>query len=224
MSRIIRKQSSSPLALQATVEVKNNIRFILRERGKLVRQQESHNIWLNLGREYLASLIQYAAFGNGFSPDIPVIDYRIKYMGLGIGGTRQLALPTANTPPLGVSYPGSNTQVDTNPTVLQLERPVRLSGSASPYSSPVGGDVWLGQIGAPAIQVATTQVTFSRLFLETEISYNPFLTVPLSEIMLFTANAHPELAQGGGGVAYDTFDTLSKTVAVNLQIDWTILF
>jgi hypothetical protein len=202
----------------ATVEVRNNIVMTMRERGKVFARRESHNIWLNLGREYLASLIAYTSFG----PPVPERNDRIQYMGLGIGGTRQLALSTANSPPLSTSYPGSNLNTDTDPTITMLERPVRISGSSSPYPG-LGGDVWLAQVQAPATHSTATQVTFNVLFQDTDVSYSPFLTVPLSEIMLFTASASPGV-YNNIGVAYDTFDTISKTNAFDLEVAWTVRF
>src|SRR5258706_2181307 len=112
-----------------TVEVKNNLFLTARERGKIVARREGHNIWLNLGREYLASFIAYASF----APLATEREDRIRYMGLGVGGTRQSALAVANGPPIGTAYPGSNSQQDTDPTVVRLERPVRIAGSAVPY-------------------------------------------------------------------------------------------
>jgi hypothetical protein len=200
------------------ITVKSNLILTARDRGKIVARRKGHNIWLNLGREYLASLIAYASFG----PDTPERNDRIKSMGVGIGGTRQLALTTANSPPLSVSYPGSNIQTDTDPTVVGLERPVRLTGGSSPYPG-LGGDVWIGQIQAPAVHGTATETTFSRLFSQSDVSYNPFLTVPLSEIALFTAAAAPGV-YNNTGVAYDTFDTLSKTNAFDLEVAWTIRF
>jgi len=200
------------------IEVKNNLHLRVYERGKLKRHVEGHNIWLNLGREYLASLLAYTSFG----PDTPERNDRIKYMGVGIGGTRQLALSTANSAPLVTAYPGSNAQTDTDPTVTALERPVRISGGSTAYPGS-GGDVWIGQIVAPATHPVATSVTFSRLFSTTDISYSPFLTVPMSEIMLFTAAAAPG-TYNNTGVAYDTFDTISKTNAFQLQVDWTVQF
>jgi hypothetical protein len=200
------------------VEVKNNLHLRLYERGKLVKRVSGHNIWLNLGREYLASLLAYSSF----TPVTPERNDRIRYMGVGIGGTRQLALPTANSAPLSTAYPGSNAQTDTDPTVTILERPVRISGGSTTYPG-AGGDVWIGQIVAPATHTVATSVTFSRLFSETDISYAPFLTVPMSEIMLFTNAASPSV-YNNTGVAYDTFDTISKTNAFQLQVDWTVNF
>ncbi len=65
------------------------------------------------------------------------------------------------------------------------------------------------------------ETTFIRVFTATEISYTPYLTVPLSEIMLFTNAASPGYYLNPG-VAYDTFDTLSMTTAFELQVEWTL--
>jgi hypothetical protein len=200
------------------IQVKSNLHLRVFERGKLVKHVKGHNIWLNLGREYLASLICYTSF----SPLTTERDDRMRYMGVGIGGTRQLALSTANSPPLSSSYPGSNAQTDTDPTVTTLERPVRVSGGSTAYPGS-GGDVWLGQIQAPATHSVATSATFSRLFAETDVSYSPFLTVPMSEIGLFTNAASPSV-YNNTCVAYDTFDTISKTNAFQLQVDWTVSF
>ena len=103
-----------------------------------------------------------------------------------------------------------------------LERPVRVSGSSAAYPG-LGLDVWLGQVQAPAVHATATEVTFNRLFSQTDVSYNPFLTVPLSEVMLFTAAANINV-YNNPGVAYDTFDTISKTNAFDLEVAWTVRF
>lgn len=206
------------MRLADVVQVRSNLELIFRERGKIMARRVGHNIWLNLGREYLASLICYSSF----SPVTPERNDRIAYMGLGIGGNRQVAPSVANTPPMSISYPGSNALTDTDPTVTRLERPVRLSGSADPYPGQ-GADVWLGQVQAPVVHPSSTQSTFSRLFTQLDISYGTFLSVPLSEVGLFTYAANP-LVYNNTAVAFDTFDTLSKTTAFELQIDWTVRF
>ena len=201
-----------------TIEVKQNLRITVRERGKIVARREGHNIWLNLGREYLASLISYRSF----SPLLPERDDRLRYMGLGIGGTRQLQLPTANSAPIVTAYSGTNAQTDTDPTEIRLERPVRISGSSDPYPG-LFADVWLGQVQAPADHPVATQAVMSRLFTQVEVSYAPFLSVPVSEIGLFTGSAHPNVFNNTL-VAYDTFDTLSKTAAFAFEVVWEIRF
>ena len=213
-----RQNAMGGVPFRETIEVKNNLVLTARERGKIVARREGHNIWLNLGREYLAQLLSYSSF----SPVTPTRNDRIRYMGLGIGGTRQLALGVANAAPLAAAYPGTNTQTDTDPSVTVLERPVRVSGSNETPPYPAN-DVWLGQIQAPPQMRTPTEVTFSRLFSDMEISYSPYLTVPLSEVMLFSGAADPN-RYNNPGIAYDTFDTISKTSSFDLEISWTVRF
>lgn len=198
------------------ISVRQNLFLTTRERGKIIDRREGHNIWLDLGREWLARLISYSSF----SPLTPEDDARVRYMGLGVGGTRQLVSPVPS--PVGTAYPGTNAQTDTDPTITQLERPVRISGSDA-VTPGLAGDLWLGQIQAPPTHVTATQVTFKRLFTRLEVSYEPYLTVPLSEIGLFLSSADPE-SYSNTMVAYDTFDTLSKTSSFELEVEWTIRF
>jgi hypothetical protein len=204
-----------------TIEVKQNLSLIVRERGKIVDRRDGHNIWVDLGREYLAGLIAFQSFSPD-TPEDPPGNNRVKYMGLGIGGTNQLAPGTADSAPLVTAYPGTNVQTDTDPTVTQLERPVRVSGGVTnpPYAAT---DVWLGQVQAPAVHGTATETTFRRSFTVTEVSYSTFLTVPLSEVGLYTSAANPLIATNTF-IAYDTFDTLSKTNAFELEVAWTIRF
>lgn len=206
------------MRFKATVEVKQNLSIIARERGKIVARRDGHNIWLDLGREYLAQLLAYSSF----SPLTTVRDDRIRYMGLGIGGNRQHMLAVANANPLLTAYPGTNAQTDSDASVTVLERPVRVSGgvTATPGSA---SDVWLGQIQAPPENPLPSQVKFSRVFTAAEVSYSTFLSVPISEIMLFTGAADPNV-HDNTGVAYDTFDAISKTSAFEFEVNWTIRF
>jgi len=203
------------------IEVRSNLRLTMRERGKIRARREGHNIWLNLGREYLANLISLSSYG----PDVPQEDHRIKYMGLGIGGSRQVAPGVADVAPMSVAYPGTNLQTDTDPETHTLERPVRISGSTTGPTDPYSvTDVWLGTVQAPPVHTTPTETTFIRVFTQTEVSYLSFITVPLSEIMLFTSAANPIGNPSNTGVAYDTFDTLSKTGDFALECEWTIRF
>ncbi len=202
----------------STIDVKQNLSLVVRERGKIVARRDGHNIWLNLGREYLAQLISYSSF----SPLTAARNDRIRYMGLGIGGNRQQALGVANSAPYSVSYPGTNAQTDNDATVALLERPVRISGSTDVYPGQVA-DIWLAQVQAPSTHPVATQVKYSRVFTSTQVSYGSFPSVPLSEIGLFVGSADPNV-YNNTMVAYDTFDTLSKTSAFELEVNWTIRF
>lgn len=200
------------------IEVKYNLRIVARERGKIVDRRETHNIFVDLGREWISKLIAYTSF----SPDTPERSDRVKYMGFGIGGTRQSAVNQVATTPISPPYIGSNLQTDTDRSVASLERPVRVSGSGTNYPG-VSGDVWLGLIQAPAGHPTATRTEFRRVFTQVEVSYPPFISVPLSEIGLFTSDANPE-GYKNNLVAYDTFDTLTKTSAIQLEVVWTFVF
>lgn len=211
------------MRLVERIQVRSNLSIVARDRGKIVARRDGHNIWLDLGREYLAQLIAYSSFG----PLTTERDDRIRYMGVGIGGNRQVAPSVANASPLGGgappnAYAGTNSQNDTDPAVTVLERPVRISGSTVPYPGQAG-DAWLAQVQAPAEHPTATQTTFRRVFTSTDVSYGIYLTVPLSEIALFTGAADPGV-YNNTAIAYDTFDTLSKTNAFELEVAWTIRF
>lgn len=206
------------MRLKETIEVRQNLKLYLRERGKLVARREGHNIFLDLGREWLAQLISFQSL----SPDVAFRDDRIRYMGFGIGGNRQLQLGQANSAPISPPYVGTNVQTDTDASLTVIERPVRVSGSSSAYPG-IAGDIWLGTIGSADPLSIPTQTTFRRLFTQTEVSYGPFISVPLSEVGLFTSASDPNNYQNTM-VAYDTFDTISKTSAFELEVIWTIRF
>lgn len=210
------------------IEVKSNLIMIARERGKIVTRRETHNIFLDVGREWLSQLISYQSYG----PDVYQRDDRVRYIGFGIGGSRQIAPATADASPIGgpgdpyaansAAGIGSNSQTDTDPSVTRMERPVRVSGGVANYPG-LGGDEWLGLIQAPAEHNTGTSTTFRRVFTQEELSYGPFTSVPLSEAMLFTSAANQNFYLNTG-IAYDTFDTLSKTTAISIEVEWTFTF
>jgi hypothetical protein len=200
------------------IAIKSNLFLTARERGKIVTRREGHNIFLDYGREWLASLIAFSSF----LPDVFEDDRRVRYMGFGIGGVRQVAPGFADTAPLTDYGPaGGFSQTDTDPTLVRLERPVRVSGGSGPANNP--GDVWVGQVQAPVTHSTPTSTTIRRLFTSEEVSYAPYISVPLSEIGLFLSDAVVGFPQNNI-VAYDTFDTLSKTTALELEVVWTLRF
>jgi hypothetical protein len=195
--------------LSEDIAVKSNLFITARERGKIVARREGHNIFLDYGREWLSQLIAFESF----SPDTPQNDERVKYFGFGIGGSRQIAPDFADAPPLDTYGPvGSFNQTDVDPTVLRLERPMQVSSG-----------VWIGQVQAPAEHDTPTSVTFKRLYTLEEVSFSPFISVPLSEVGMLLSDANPAF-YGNNIVAYDTFDTISKTSAFELEVIWTLRF
>lgn len=204
---------------------RSNLRLILRERGKVVARREGHNIWLDVGRIYLAQLLGYTSF----SPLEPEQDNRITYIGFGIGGTRQTQPAIANNDPLLTHYPGTNTQTDAMPGLEQLERPVRFGWATGPNppsgSDPLiydSDDIWLKRAQIPTHPIATS-TRFTLVATSDDINGGTYLAVPLSEIGLFHRGANPN-TYNNSPVAYDTFDAVQKTGSYDLTVSWTIRF
>lgn len=218
------------------IRLKSNVFITARERGKKVPAlcRDSHNIWVNLGRQYLADVISPLA---GFTGHVN--DYFVRFMALGIGGTSQRVDIATLYPTLNSHYPGQNIFTDTVLTVPYLERPVKLTGTAGTGSSP---GVWLRDVTAPPTKPTATTVEFSALFTETDLHLSgAYPAVPMSEIGLMLSNeqasrpsnevydyASPPdyiaVATRQKLIAYNTFDTLIKTSSIALEVRWQIQF
>lgn len=217
---------------EETIQVRSNLKLVARERGKIVARREGHNIWVNLGREWLSELVGYGSYSG--DAGVPERSDRIRWMAVGIGGNRQVALGVANANPLLTDYPGTNVQSDVDPTLRILERPVRVgwttgSPSAPPYDA---GDVWFAQV-AGVTHPTATDAKFTVVFGLTDVNGggSEYPTVPLSEIGLFTdhVSATRHVAPSATNPtqyanAYDTFDSISKTVGIQVQADWILHF
>lgn len=190
------------------IQAKSNIEIILRERGKVVDRRETHNIFPTIGEEWLANLIC------GDSTD------KIKYIGFGIGGSRQNN-SMVDAPPLSLSYPtiGARSQTDIDMGVTALERPVCISSASLPITP--GDDIWLKEV--TYTHPAANKTRFVCVLTELELSFAPFVIVPASEAGLFTADKSP-LIRTNVLVAYDTFDPIPKTTAMELEIRWVVTF
>jgi hypothetical protein len=190
------------------------------EGDRVVDRREVHNIFLAAGRTWLKNLVHYTSF----SPLTPAEDRRIRYMGVGIGGTAQNALGVVNSSPLSDAYPGTNLQTDTDTEVLALERPVRISGGATAYPGS-GSDVWLAQVGAPPDTSDAYSVVFSCLLTPPQVAYGSFLVVPVSEVGLFlhSPSAGYVNVYNNQPIAYDTFPSISLTQAMSgLRFKWAL--
>lgn len=182
------------------VEVKGWVDLVMRERGKIVpgTRREGHNIWTNTGREYLALLMSYSAISVPFRED------RMLYIGVGTGS-----------------------QVE-DASVLSLITPVAYSSG-----------LFLAALDIPPtfpLLPTRTTVRYHRTFAETEITLTPASQVDISELGLFTdgdpgsgftpgsrdltlANASQQKPN-----AYKTFEPVSKTDSLELDISWEIRF
>lgn len=192
-----------------------NIEIDVRERGKLVRREQTKNIVTNIGRQFLSEVIVSSVASPTITRHQNTV---VRYVGFGIGGSRQNSSIAAGAP-YNVDYPGDNTQVDTDLAVTGLQRPVRATA----------GPLWMREIAAPATFPTATSVRFTAIFGETDINYGGYASVPLSEIGLFTSAADPSLPNGASGaypgagglmVAYDTFNTIHKSGMFSIEVRW----
>lgn len=227
-----------------------NVRVTLRDKpnGKIVEERRGHNIFLNYGREWLAELCGIDTGGTPFRND------RVSQMAFGIGGETQLVpsitirgtwlgFPNAwgytDTGDLSTGGYGSTggatgdpAQTDTDPAVTGLEYPVQVMTS----------DYYATNLYPNTFPEAGT-IRFTSVLGYNQVSFGLTTSVPISEIGLFTEGAsiqdNPPLDDGVEVnppnpskpplgvrymVAYNTFDTLSKTSAFVLQTDWELRF
>lgn len=215
------------------IKIESNVVLTARnKRGKIVERRDSHNIFLDYGRDWIAHLVGLDTAGAFFRED------RIKYMAFGIGGTAQKIASADIRNPAIYNYPGypndwvggagsgDPTQTDVDPSVTALEWPVLVSTNnyfdlcSQPHTFP-------GTVGV---------IRFTSVLGLNEVSFGGYPSVPLSEIGLFTAGdptaldttQAPVIAAGLPAekfmVAYNTFDTLSKTTLFYLEVDWELRF
>jgi hypothetical protein len=218
--------------LLGELEVRANVHIIVRERGKVVDRREGHNVVIDAGRAWLASLLAC----NSFDPDVPERTDRVRYMGVGIGGKQQ-GDPAANSAPIVTAYPpgfdpnatSGNEYFDQYPIlplITTLERPVRLSGTQNPYDTAPGTDVWL--IDDPnfiSTHITLTEATFHGRIDVGDIVYGTFTTMPLSEAGLFTTMSPvSKFSSYSPAIAYFSFDTIQKTSTNEIELIWSLRF
>lgn len=212
------------------IVIKQNLKLTARERGKIVERREGHNIFVNVGREWLSKIVSYDSLPSvGVAPSHPASAaeyHRIRYIGFGIGGDAQTAPAALFTAAPFNAYPWDDhtfTQTDSDPTVYALESPVPITSTGSSFPNDYQ---WVGQVVAPPEYPQPGHVRYSRIFVEAELTFGGAPLMPVSEVALFTNAAAYNLKPEGSGpvIAYDTFNTLNKTNAIAIEIEWTLKF
>lgn len=182
------------------------LELCLKDGDRVVRKHRGQNIWVNAGKEWLRDLVHYTYF----STPTPGNDQRVMYMGFGIGSRRQGSL-LANAAPLSADYPGTNDQLDIDPTVQFLERPVRVQAGQ-----------FLAQVSPPVFDVPNA-ARYTVVLDKPDVSYGAYLAVPISEIGLFLHGSDPSIGTNPL-VAYDTFPDIQKTALFTLEVSWVVSF
>lgn len=229
------------------IKVGSNVLLTLRREpgGPIVDQREDHNIFVDYGREWISELISLDTGYTSFRDD------RVRYIAFGIGGTRQLVAAAtirgtwAGFPNhWGYGTPGDTTtggyghdgtpgsgypaQTDANPEVTGLEYPVQIEVSD-----------YYDNLVVPTTFPEAGTARYTAVLGYNQVSFGAATSVPLSEIGLFTesvpSQSTPPLPQDREVlpsppigvrymIAYNTFDTLSKTSEFVLQVDWELRF
>jgi hypothetical protein len=217
------------------IQIKANVHITARERGKKVARlcRDGHNIWVNLGREYLAKVISpLAAFSGHVNNSIT------RYIGLGIGGDKQTVNIGVTYPTLQTHYPGQNTFNKDTLTTTTLERPIKVTGTAGVGAS---AGVWMNDVVAPPTFPSITEVEFQSLFSTSDMHLSgAYPAIPISEVGLmlnsqtasllsnqvYDYTASPAYIQATRQtlIAYHPFAPLTKTNTVSLEIHWIIQF
>jgi hypothetical protein len=220
------------MTIHDDVEARSNVEIIARSRGKIVDRYEGHNVFLNYGRQWLIELMSYDTTG---WPDtkIPVspttADRRIRYIGFGIGGNQQTATIPAN---VATTYPGTNTQTDTDKTITELERPILVTttwGATYEWEQELDHASTTWTTGPYKLHV---EASFTEYELSLAGAPGPFSYVPLAEIGLYENACDPaddyttERYAGSpvrpNPVCYHTFPSLSKTDLITIDVRWDI--
>jgi hypothetical protein len=222
------------------IHVESNFKITTRDRGKIVLKDchESHNIWVNLGREFLPRVVSPSS---GFAGHM--MDTFIGYMSFGIGGKKQLTGVDTMYPDLATDYPGLNNYDKGDPLIKYLERPVLATGTSGTGGS---GD-WAVPVVAPP-----------QLFYVTGSGYSTVeYTSTITDQMMNLSGAHPSVPISEAGlmlynqaviarpatdfyayttppayinplrptvVAYNNFGTITKTTDITLEVRWQLQF
>lgn len=213
-----------------------NVELKLMEGDQVVDRRRSHNIWTNIGRNYVVKFLgwpnlagaPWGAMGTGTPP-------YVGYMGIGIGSAEQTINIATAYPLLDTAYPGQNLQSDDDPTIMHLERPVIINGA----------DTWLdtatydepGSATNPSNVIAKFGYTFQKTDINSNVGLPAasYAVVPVSEVCLCLSDQVTTADPYSGGVApsyvsatrqvvcaYNGFAPLSKTVSNTLEVRWEL--
>jgi len=221
--------------------IPSNLEIITRVRGKKVRNhcRKFHNIWVDLGREYLARVV---------APNDTLDDHYnepprefVMYYGVGIGGIHQTN-PAAYQSPLSVDYPPAhasglpgnpgNSFEDDDLTIAYLERPVKIHQSSY---------IWLDNVITPVTFLNNSRtVRLDHLFTVTDINNArtpAYDLVPISEVCLCLSTQDPDATNvydsgapnyvGAGRpqiLAYKPFSPIPVTLNFSLEFRWELRF
>lgn len=175
-----------------------NVRIVIRERGKLQKVVEGHNVWTNSGREYSAQRKVLREDGTPYRADY------IDYIGLGSGAYEEtVGVERLHTPMAWDAAAGDFLrQIERNRTSFPLEpsrTAVRLVRSY--------GEAEISYDGAAVV------ITEAGLFTN---GGPAALWAPGTRILTLDEGGNQE------PVAYHSFEPITKSPNVELEIIWEL--
>jgi hypothetical protein len=221
------------------IHIRSNFKVTARERGKIVPAlcREDHNIWVNLGREFLPKAV---------SPDTDfsgrLDESYVRCFGFGIGGNKQTVDVAAFYPTLNSDYPGTNVQDKSEHTITKLERPVMSIGTRGSTGT------WASDIQTPATLILVgdiySTVQYTAVLGETDVNLaGTYPSVPISEAGMIISSQLSNLTSRPATdiynyssppdyvgvyrptvVAYNNFAPITKTTDVALEFEWELQF
>lgn len=211
--------------------MKNNVLLEHFVHGTLVGTTELHNTWVRDGSAYLANMVSYQVISD--MGDVPQETARVKYLGIGIGSKDAAA--SAFGPVLMDAYPPGydgyesngnlyNKDTPLDPVIMNLERPVRRSGSVDPYPVATNTDTWL-VLGEGPFYRDINSVThkFTVDASAGDWVYGSLPPLPITEAGLFLSTADVHLPYNHL-VAYINFDSITLRAGSVLKFTWTVRF
>lgn len=203
-----------------------NVKILLCEGNRVVEQREGHNVWTNVGRNYIAKILRWDDAANWGAGPPPTT----KYIGVGIGSDEQIVDVASTYSALDATYPGQNLQNDSDPTIRHLERPVLITGTNTWLVEAVYDEP--GSATNPSNTTAIYSYTFGKNDINISGQYG---VVPVSEVCLCLSDESTTDDPYMGGVApsyvgtsrqvvvaYNGFASLAKTVLNTLKIQWEL--
>ena len=231
------------------LEVKSNMFITAYERGKKVPSmcRESHNIWVDLGREFLPRAISPLSIAPGGAVLGPYWQYWVQYFAFGIGGNKQTIDIASFYPTLAQAYPGGNTYDKVTHNTLYLERPVMVTGTPDNPPSHTSVGLWGKQLDLipPTFPVQLSGVSsvaeFQVTLLQTDIHLSgEYPAVPISEVGMvlssqimsqptgavydYSTPPYIGVASRQRIVAYNNFAPITKTPTISFEFRWQLQF
>lgn len=178
--------------------------------GVVIHEDRSHNVFTNMGRNWLAENNRVLAGGGRKVDNLPY------YLAVGQGSDQQT-----------ISPPGAGVQTE-SAAVTYIENPVEVTSG-----------VYLKELDRPTTEPDAYTNRYEVTLATTDVSFGSSTSVPITEFGLVTANATPTTPGGlktvSGGpypgtynngylIAYHAIPPVTKTALFRIQILWELRF